>query len=560
MWKVKRKSDDQILVWKELDYGNMTDKEKKQLVSEVNILRDLKHQHIVRYYDRIIDKKNTKIYIIMEYWEGGDISQLIKKCKEKNQYLPEDQIWKIFTQIILALHECHGRETGKILHRDIKPGNLFLDLNNNVKLGDFGLSRIMGKESLYAYTNVGTPYYMSPEQINEQKYNEKSDIWSTGCILYEIASLRPPFEATTQMALALKIKEGKFNRLPKIYSEELWRVITLMLSPEKEKRPAVEDLLNFPQISMRLREKRLKESLSKLKRREEELKAKELKFAELEAQLLKHQEELKLKNTEIEEKDKLLKAKDEELEELRKKLHSKKEGTPPLVMTETPKILGERGCSFLDNSRLGYESSSVYHSLKQEIRELSNQVSYDSTNPCRLKKQVSYIAPKEDLISEKRDNTERRQSCLSIKSKIGYQSVDRRTRKYDGPSKPKKTYEYRKDSYLHLNENDNKENISKWGNYVNTSSEGLSSGKDNFATPPFKSYKSKIPEKSKERVHTTSYRSRSNAYNDSTMSSLHMRQRRSKDSMEGGDISSSYVAQKEVYKDHFVLKKEDTQL
>jgi NIMA (never in mitosis gene a)-related kinase len=67
VWKVKRKSDDQILVWKELDYGNMTDKEKKQLVSEVNILRDLKHQHIVRYYDRIIDKKNTRIYIIMEY-------------------------------------------------------------------------------------------------------------------------------------------------------------------------------------------------------------------------------------------------------------------------------------------------------------------------------------------------------------------------------------------------------------------------------------------------------------------------------------------------------------
>ena len=67
-----------MLVWKELDYGSMTDKEKKQLVNEVNILRDLKHPHIVRYYDRIIDKKNTKIFIIMEYCEGGDISQLIK--------------------------------------------------------------------------------------------------------------------------------------------------------------------------------------------------------------------------------------------------------------------------------------------------------------------------------------------------------------------------------------------------------------------------------------------------------------------------------------------------
>lgn len=151
----------------------MTDKEKKQLVSEVNILRDLKHPYIVRYYDRIIDKKNAKIYIIMEYCEGGDISFLVKKCKADKNYIPEDHVWKMFSQIVEALHEWHGRKAGKILHRDIKPGNLFLDINNNIKLGDFGLSKIMGKDSIYAYTNVGTPYYMSPEQINEQKYNEK---------------------------------------------------------------------------------------------------------------------------------------------------------------------------------------------------------------------------------------------------------------------------------------------------------------------------------------------------------------------------------------------------
>jgi serine/threonine protein kinase len=138
-----------------------------------------------------------------------------------------------------------------VLHRDIKPGNLFLDSNNNIKLGDFGLSRIMGKESIYAYTNVGTPYYMSPEQISEQKYDEKSDIWSTGCILYEVASLRPPFEASNQMALAVKIKAGKYERIPSIYSEELWRVINLMLTSEQEKRPSVDDLLNIPHISLR---------------------------------------------------------------------------------------------------------------------------------------------------------------------------------------------------------------------------------------------------------------------------------------------------------------------
>ena len=243
----------------------MNDKEKKQLVNEVNILRDLKHANVVRYYDRIIDKKNTKIYIIMEYWQGGDIAQLIKKWKTEKEHIPEDQVWKIFTQVVLALREWHRHKGGKILHRDIKPGNLFLDADNNVKLGDFGLSRIMGTGSLYAYTNVGTPYYMSPEQISEEKYDEKSDIWSAGCILYEIASLKPPFEATTQVALAVKIKDGKYSRLPKIYSEELWRVITLMLASNKEKRPSVDDLLNIPQISLRLREKRMRDSFAKLK-------------------------------------------------------------------------------------------------------------------------------------------------------------------------------------------------------------------------------------------------------------------------------------------------------
>ena len=93
--KILRKSDKQLLVWKELDYGQMSEKEKQQIVSEVNILRELKHQNIVRYYDRILDKKHARIYIIMEYCEGGDLGQLIKRCKKNKEYIAEDVIWKI---------------------------------------------------------------------------------------------------------------------------------------------------------------------------------------------------------------------------------------------------------------------------------------------------------------------------------------------------------------------------------------------------------------------------------------------------------------------------------
>ncbi len=91
------------------------------------------------------------------------MTNLIKNCKRSQDYVAEDVIWKIFTQIVLALNECHNNKTRKILHRDIKPGNVFFDKDNNIKLGDFGLSKVLSEASKYACTNVGTPYYMSPE-------------------------------------------------------------------------------------------------------------------------------------------------------------------------------------------------------------------------------------------------------------------------------------------------------------------------------------------------------------------------------------------------------------
>lgn len=153
------------------------------------------------------------------------MAQLIKKCKKDKDYMAEDIIWKILSQLLLALNICHqkksGNSIGKIIHRDIKPGNVFFDGSNNVKLGDFGLSRLLSQESIYAQTNVGTPYYMSPEQINEANYNEKTDIWSLGCVLYEMVALKPPFTASNHIALANKILQGDFDRIPDRYSEDL---------------------------------------------------------------------------------------------------------------------------------------------------------------------------------------------------------------------------------------------------------------------------------------------------------------------------------------------------
>ncbi|KAE9047390.1 Serine/threonine-protein kinase [Phytophthora rubi] len=325
--QIVRKSDRKMLVWKEVNYGAMSEKEKQLIVSEVNILRELRHPHIVRYLDRVIDKQATKIYIVMEYCEGGDLGQFIKRKKREGSYIEEGFIWHIFTHIFLALKECHRHREGNairpILHRDIKPGNIFLDSNNNAKLGDFGLAKELSSESRFAQTNVGTPYYMSPEMVNEMTYDDRSDIWALGCLLYEMATLGPPFDATNQLALAKKINAGKFTRIPSQYSEGLFQVIRWMLHRQRSRRPRIEDLERVPQLQQRLRayaaanapqpvadpnlqtsyNQKMKELLGieeDLRRQEAALMAREKKLKELEVDYMRRESELKKREQMVE--------------------------------------------------------------------------------------------------------------------------------------------------------------------------------------------------------------------------------------------------------------------
>ena len=325
--KILRKSDNKILVWKELDYGLMSEKEKQNIVSEVNILKELHHPNIVQYYDRIIDKKNKKIFIIMEYCEGGDIGNIIKKLKKTKEYFPEELIWKFFIQVLMALKTCHNHKEGKILHRDIKPSNVFLDGENNAKLGDFGLSRMLSDENNFAISRVGTPYYMSPEQIEDMRYNEKSDIWSLGCFLYELATFNPPFTASNQLSLALKIKSGNVPNIPSIYSQELSSVIMCLMRVNQENRPNAEEIVNYPPVIIRIRERKLKEHYLKIKKKEgelqrreeivnikeEEIKEKEKNFEERQKEINKKEENLDNKELELHKREMMVEIREKEL-------------------------------------------------------------------------------------------------------------------------------------------------------------------------------------------------------------------------------------------------------
>ena len=137
VFKIRRKSDGKHLVWKEINFGKMSEREKSQLVAEVNILRDLRNPFIVRYHDRIVDKRSTRLYIIMEYCGGGDLGRVISRSKKERSTLDESFIWKVFAQSLVALKDCHRRsengETKPILHRDLKPANMLLDSDQNIR-------------------------------------------------------------------------------------------------------------------------------------------------------------------------------------------------------------------------------------------------------------------------------------------------------------------------------------------------------------------------------------------------------------------------------------------
>ncbi|XP_059160206.1 serine/threonine-protein kinase Nek2-like isoform X2 [Physella acuta] len=209
--KIRRKRDGKILVWKEMDYGSMSESEKQMLVSEVNLLRELRHKHIVKYHDRIIDRSRATIYIIMEYCPGGDLASIIARHRKDGTHVTEEFAWKILSQTTLALRECHRRKNGQaVLHRDLKPANVFLDTDSNVKLGDFGLARVLHHETSFARTYVGTPYYMSPvsKRPSIESLLSEPEL--------QRACQRPPLVASGQVPVVARAHGQKENILKQL--------------------------------------------------------------------------------------------------------------------------------------------------------------------------------------------------------------------------------------------------------------------------------------------------------------------------------------------------------
>ena len=162
-------------VSKKILLHTLKEKEQQSALLEANLLRQLNHAHIVAYKASYVEK--GVLIIIMEYCEVGDLSYHIKKKKAKKELFTEDEILNWFIQIAIAIEYIHGR---KVIHRDIKTSNIFLTGNGTVKLGDFGISKVLENTCEGAMTVVGTPYYMSPEVCENKPYSFKSDVWALG--------------------------------------------------------------------------------------------------------------------------------------------------------------------------------------------------------------------------------------------------------------------------------------------------------------------------------------------------------------------------------------------
>lgn len=188
---------------------------------------------------------NKKLNIVMEYADGGDLSKRIKEQKATGRFFDEASVLDWFTQMCLAIKHVHDR---KIIHRDIKGQNIFITKNNTVKLGDFGIARILNKTMEKARTVVGTPYYLSPEIIENKPYSYKSDIWSMGVVLYELCMLTPPFNGTSLQYLALKIVKGSYTPISGNYSKELKNLVADMLNLDPSKRPSADQILSMVDI------------------------------------------------------------------------------------------------------------------------------------------------------------------------------------------------------------------------------------------------------------------------------------------------------------------------
>ncbi|XP_072433229.1 serine/threonine-protein kinase Nek5-like isoform X2 [Chiloscyllium punctatum] len=244
---VKAKDNNTRVVVKEIKTAKMHQKEREAALKEVTLMDKMKHPNIVKFLDSF--EESQSLFIVMEYCDGGDLMHRINM--QHGVYFTEEQVLDWFVQICLGLKHIHDR---KILHRDIKTQNIFLcNKGVTVKLGDFGIARMLNNTMELAHTCIGTPYYLSPEICANQPYNNKTDIWSLGCVLYELATLNHPFEGNNLHQLVVRICRGRYAPVNSRYTYDLRMLLAQLFKVNPRDRPSINSILRKKFLEKRIR-------------------------------------------------------------------------------------------------------------------------------------------------------------------------------------------------------------------------------------------------------------------------------------------------------------------
>ena len=249
VYKVKRKEDSKIYAMKIVKISLLGTKERENALNEIRILYSLTHPNIIGYKEAFYDENSKTLNIVMEYADDGDLESKINYNKMNKLFFDESTIWKISIQILKGLKYLHDNN---IIHRDLKSANIFLMKNGLIKIGDLNVSKLSKIGS--ANTHTGTPYYSSPEIWIDKPYNNKTDIWSVGCIIYEMCNLNPPFRGTSLINLYNNIQKGEYKNIHSFYSKELKFVISQMIIVEPNKRFSCDKLLELNIIQSKMKD------------------------------------------------------------------------------------------------------------------------------------------------------------------------------------------------------------------------------------------------------------------------------------------------------------------
>jgi NIMA (never in mitosis gene a)-related kinase len=240
VFKSKRIKDGEIYALKKVPMEKLKPKEKENSLNEIRILASINHPNVISYKEAFFDNSTYSLCIIMEYADSGDLENKISSHIKSKTYMQEKVIVQYFIQILQGLKALHDKQ---IIHRDIKLANIFLFKSNIVKIGDLNVSKVYKSNVLF--TQTGTPYYASPEVWCDRPYDYKADIWSLGCLLYEMLTLKAPFRGNTMKEVYDKVIRGVYDPIPLFYSKLIGNVVKLTLQRNPEKRPTCDELLKI---------------------------------------------------------------------------------------------------------------------------------------------------------------------------------------------------------------------------------------------------------------------------------------------------------------------------